>query len=117
MSTRDKVGLRALVPAPLRAQRTLAAVIAAVVVPLAAVIALSRGASEGPPATGAAAIVPADALAYVHLSTDTGRPAVKRALALAASFPDYPLLRLALQAPGRDHHRIGHGRRDRRLHP
>ena len=101
MSTREKVGLRALVPASVRAQRALAAVIAVVVVLLAAVIALGRGASEEPPATGAAAIVPADALAYVHLSTDAKRPAVKRALALAARFPDYPLLRLALQArPG-----------------
>lgn len=50
------------------------------------------------PATGAATIVPADALAYVHLSTDASRPGVKRALALAARFPDYPLLAAGLDA-------------------
>jgi hypothetical protein len=44
-----------------------------------------------PPATGATQVVPADALAYVHLSTDPGRPAVRQAEALARRFPDYPL--------------------------
>ena len=94
----EKVGLRALVPASVRAQRALAAVIAVVVVLLAAVIALGRGASEAAAGHRRGRLVPADALAYVHLSTDAKRPAVKRALALAARFPDYPLLRLALQA-------------------
>jgi hypothetical protein len=49
------------------------------------------GSGEVPPATGAAEVVPADVLAYVHLSTDSTRPAVKRAQALARRFPDYPL--------------------------
>jgi hypothetical protein len=40
-------------------------------------------------------IVPADALAYVNLSTDASRPAVERARALAARFPDWPLLAAA----------------------
>ena len=59
-----------------------------------------RGAGDGgsgpaPPATGAATIVPADALAYVSLSTDPARPAVSAARKLAARFPDWPLLRTA----------------------
>jgi Protein of unknown function (DUF3352) len=48
-----------------------------------------------PPATGAATVVPADALAYVHLSTDLNRPAVSDARKLAARFPDWPLLETA----------------------
>ena len=57
---------------------------------IAAALVLS-GAGEVPPATGAAEVVPADVLAYVHLSTDSSRPAVQRAQALARRFPDYPL--------------------------
>jgi hypothetical protein len=51
---------------------------------------------EPPPATGAAALVPADALAYVHLSTDPRRPAVMQAIDLERRFPDAPLLLAAL---------------------
>ena len=39
--------------------------------------------------------MPADALAYVSLSTDPARPAVSQARELAARFPDWPLLRTA----------------------
>jgi hypothetical protein len=46
---------------------------------------------EVPPATGAAEVVPADVLAYAHLSTDSSRPAVQRAQSLARRFPGYPL--------------------------
>jgi uncharacterized protein DUF3352 len=68
---------------------------AAVVLVLA--LALSGGgAAEQAPATGAAAIVPGDALAYIHVSIDRGRPAVKRALALAQRFPDYQLFSAAV---------------------
>ena len=56
----------------------------------------ASGSTEVPPADGAAAVVPGDALAYVHLSTDPSRPAVKRALSLAAHLPDYPLLAAAV---------------------
>jgi hypothetical protein len=49
------------------------------------------GSGEAPPATGAAEVVPADVLAYVHLSTDPGRPAVRRAQTLARRFGAYPL--------------------------
>jgi hypothetical protein len=67
-------------------------------VALAAVIATSLRSSEPPPATGAAALVPADALAYIHLSTDTARPAVRQAIALERKFPDVPLASAALSA-------------------
>lgn len=49
-----------------------------------------------PPATGAAAVVPGDTLAYLHLSTDESRSPVTSALALAARFPGYPALRSQL---------------------
>src|SRR5205814_3368579 len=44
-------------------------------------------------ATGAARLVPADAIVYVHLSTDREREAVRRAQALAGRFPSYDRLR------------------------
>lgn len=66
--------------------------LAAAVALAAALVLILSGSGEAPPATGAAEIVPADALAYVNLSTDPGRPAVGRARALAARFPDWPLL-------------------------
>jgi hypothetical protein len=55
---------------------------------VAAVVALiafggGDGSDDGPPAEQAAALVPADALAFVHLSTDGDREGVSRALALA----------------------------------
>src|SRR5581483_9436260 len=56
-------------------------------------VVLASGGGEEPPATGAAALVPGDALAYLHVSIDPARPAVKRGLALAQRFPDFPLLR------------------------
>jgi hypothetical protein len=55
------------------------------------VVFLLSGSGVEPPATGAAQVVPAGALAYVHLSIDPGRPAVRQAEALARRFPDYPL--------------------------
>ena len=49
---------------------------------------------EGPPpATRTAALVPADALAFVHLSTDRDRTSVERALELAKRFPSWRGLR------------------------
>ncbi len=61
----------------------------------AAVVLVTSGSGPVPPATGAATIVPADALGYVSLSTDPARPAVSAARKLAARFPDWPLLRTA----------------------
>ncbi len=56
------------------------------------------GSGGSGPATGAAKVVPADALAYVNVSLDSGRPAVAQALKLAKGFPDYPLAVAAIQA-------------------
>jgi len=71
----------------------LLALIAGLVALVVVAVVLATSGGEEPPATGAAAIVPGDALAYVHVSIDPARPAVKRGLALAERFPDYPLLR------------------------
>ncbi len=77
----------ALVLAGLAGVLLLAAVVLAV--------ALSGG-GENAFATGAASIVPADTLAYINLSTDSSRPAVKQELALLKRFPSYPLASAAL---------------------
>lgn len=45
------------------------------------------------PADAAARLVPADALVYLHLSTDRERPGTERAEALARRFPGYERLR------------------------
>jgi hypothetical protein len=88
-----------------------AAIAAAVLVAvlLAAVIALAGGGDEGtakPPASAAAQLVPADALVYVHLSTDRDRSQTRSASELASSFPSWTALRdgivSRLQAPGCD---------------
>jgi hypothetical protein len=55
-----------------------------------------NGLSQAGPDSGAAALVPADALAFVNVSTDAGRPEVKQALALAKAFPAYAGVRAAL---------------------
>ena len=57
-----------------------------------------EGDDGSPPATRAAALVPADALTYFHLSTDRDRTSVERALELAKRFPSWPGLRDALIA-------------------
>ena len=64
----------------------------------AGLIVILSGSGDAPPDTGAAAIVPAGALAYVNLSTDPSRPAVGRARTLAARFPDWPILAAAAQS-------------------
>ncbi|WP_027007093.1 hypothetical protein [Conexibacter woesei] len=84
---------------------------AMVLVLIVAVVALASGggggsSSSAPPAENAAALVPADALVYVHLSTDTGRGATTDAAKVAGKFPSWPALRdglvARLQAPGCD---------------
>ena len=71
------------------------AVAVAIVVAIAAVVLITKPGEPGP-AAGAAALVPGDALLYVHLSTDPRRPAVKRTLRVAGRFPDYPIAAAAL---------------------
>ena len=73
----------------------IAGLLAAAVAIAVAVVLLIGGSGPVPPATGAATVVPADALAYVHLSTDPSRSAVSDARKLAARFPDWPLLETA----------------------
>jgi Protein of unknown function (DUF3352) len=84
-------------PPVVRRRRLVAFAALGVVLALASVgwLALS-GSGTPPPATGAARVVPADVLAYVHLSTDPSRPAVQAARRLASRFPDYPLLYAAV---------------------
>ncbi len=70
---------------------------AAAVLLLAAVLAYAlSGGSPNVPATGAASIVPSDALAYINLSIDSSRPAVKQELALLKRFPSYPVASAAV---------------------
>jgi hypothetical protein len=83
---------------------------AMVLVLIVAVVALASGGGGGgssaPPAENAAALVPANALVYVHLSTDRGRGATADAAKVAGKFPSWPALRdglvSRLQAPGCD---------------
>src|SRR4051794_3892999 len=84
----------------------IAAAVAAVVVVLVIVLGGGDGASGRAPASGAAHLVPADALVYVHLSTDRDRSATASAAQVADAFPSWPALRdgilKRLQAPGCD---------------
>jgi hypothetical protein len=66
--------------------------VAVLVAAAAAAVAVLITSREAGPATGAASLVPDDALAYVHISTDPGRPAVKRSLQVVSRLPDFPLL-------------------------
>jgi hypothetical protein len=70
-------------------------VLAAALAIALALVLLTGGSGAVPPATGAATVVPANALAYVSLSTDPGRPAVSDARKMAVRFPDWPLLETA----------------------
>jgi hypothetical protein len=75
-----------------RRRRLLPAMLALLVgVIVIAVIVIGGGSGSGPPDTAAARLVPSDALAYVSLSLDRGRPAVKQALAVAGRLPDFPI--------------------------
>ena len=61
-----------------------------IVIVAAVIVIAGGGGADGPP-TGAAALIPSDALGYVHVSLDRSRPAVRQALTVAARFPDFPL--------------------------
>jgi hypothetical protein len=75
--------------------RTLAALGAAVLLVALAVVVLGGGddRDDAPPAAEATRLVPADALVYLHLSTDTGREGTKEAEALARRFPGFERIR------------------------
>ncbi|MGA9858967.1 MAG: DUF3352 domain-containing protein, partial [Solirubrobacteraceae bacterium] len=72
------------------------ALLVAVVIAVAAVALASTGAGTGgaTSASGSspAAIVPADALAYVNLSLGSRRPEFRQTLAVLRRLPDFPLL-------------------------
>jgi hypothetical protein len=87
--------LRALkaVWGPARVRGLLGVALLVLIVAIVVSASSGGGSAVGPaPATGAASVTPADALAYVHISTEESRPAVKRALALADHFAGFPLL-------------------------
>jgi hypothetical protein len=54
---------------------------------LAALVIVLSGSGVEPPATGAAELVPGNALLYVHASTDTSRPAVRQSLTVSKRLP------------------------------
>lgn len=92
-----------------RRRRVAVGVAAAMVVVLAvAIVALASGGGDKatPPPSGAAQLVPADALVYVHLSTDPDRAPTRDAQKVAEGFPSYAALRdgivKRLAAPGCD---------------
>jgi hypothetical protein len=83
--------------------------VAVLVVALAVALGGPGGGASGSgsvPASGAAHLVPADALVYVHLSTDRDRAATAAAAKVADAFPGWAALRdgivRRLQAPGCD---------------
>jgi hypothetical protein len=79
-------------PRPARSWRgRIAAGLLALLVVVVAV-ALGSGSGATPPHTAAAGVVPADTLAYVNVSLDRGRPAVRQALAVAGRLPDFSLI-------------------------
>jgi Protein of unknown function (DUF3352) len=73
-------------------QVLLAAGAAVIVAGVVILVVAATGSSTEPPATGAATVVPGDALAYVHFSTDRLRPAVRDALRLAGRLPTFSVL-------------------------
>jgi hypothetical protein len=77
--------------------RALAALAVVAALSVAAGLVFAGGGEEAPP-DEAARLVPANALAYVHLSTDPERPADERFARVAAALP--PLTRLRDQAAG-----------------
>jgi hypothetical protein len=79
----------------IRRRLGLGGLLAAALAVAAAVVLATGGSGPAPPATGAATLVPAGALAYVNLSTDSSRAAVSDARKVAARFPDWPLLETA----------------------
>ncbi|PTL55442.1 hypothetical protein [Paraconexibacter algicola] len=77
--------------------RLLAVLAAALVVAVAAalMLLLTGGDDEpdAPPAARATALIPADALVYLHLSTDAQRPGTREAEAIARRFPGFARVR------------------------
>jgi hypothetical protein len=77
--------------------RLLIAVAGLVVVVVVIVLIASGGGASSPPATGAASVVPAQALAYVDVSLDPRRSGVAQARRLGARLPGLPGLARELE--------------------
>jgi hypothetical protein len=82
-----------------RRRRLLATLVALAIVGIAVALpaVLFGAGGPAPPATGAASLVPADALAYVHLSTDQSRSPVTQAAALERRLPAFYSLSTSLR--------------------
>ena len=78
-------------PAVHRRRRLVAALAALLLIALAIALAAVLSGSSGPPppAIGAASVVPADALVYVHVSTDQSRAPVTKTVALDRRLPGF----------------------------
>ena len=78
-------------PAVHRRRRLVASLAALLLIALAAVVTavLSGAGAPAPPAVGAASVVPADALVYVHVSTDQSRTPVTQTVALDRRLPGF----------------------------
>jgi uncharacterized protein DUF3352 len=78
-------------PAVHRRRRVVASLVALLLIGLAIAVpaVLFGDGGPTPPATGAASVVPADALAYVHVSTDSSRAPVTQAIALDRRLPEF----------------------------
>ncbi len=76
-----------------RRRAALGGAVAVAALALALVLALRGGGAQQPPPDRAARLVPAGALAYLHLATDPGRDGVARARRLAGRFAAYKGLR------------------------
>src|SRR5438067_13599626 len=75
-------------------KRTFIPIAVGAVLAIAVIALIARaGGGGGPPATGAARLVPPDALLYLHVSTDRDRDATRRARELSKRFPSLPRLR------------------------
>ncbi|MGI8579350.1 MAG: DUF3352 domain-containing protein [Solirubrobacteraceae bacterium] len=85
-----------MAPGPHRRRAAIALGAAAVLLLVVLVLALSSG-GDAPP-TGAARLVPGNSLVYAHFSTDAGRKATQRAIAVATRFPSYAKVRDGLLA-------------------
>jgi hypothetical protein len=86
------LGARSAAARLLRRPGALIAIAAVALVALAGGLVCARSGDDGPP-DDAAKLVPADALAYVHLSTDPDRSADRRLVRLAAALPAIRRLR------------------------
>lgn len=97
---------RPRLPGDRRLHLLLAGIAGVLVGVVAALLLLGGEDGAPPPASDTAALVPASALVYVHLSTDADRDATAQALALAQRFPGWAALRDAavrqLVAAGRE---------------